>query len=67
MATAPKVRSVSNAAEATHQYHADAYVLDADLQQPLPSKIEKTGLVTLPDDGKYTYVPVKPFNLEGVL
>ena len=67
MATAPKVRSFSNAAEATHQYHADAYVLDADLRQPVPSKIEKTGLVTLPEDGKYTYTPVKPDNVFGVL
>lgn len=52
---------------APHKYHADAYVLDAQLQQPVTSDIDKTGFVKLPEDGTYSYVPVVPFNLKGVL
>ena len=53
--------------ERVHQYHADAYVLSADLQQPVQSKIEQQGLVTLPAEGTYTYQPVPAFNIKGVL
>ncbi len=53
--------------EAVHEYHADAYVLSADLQQPVQSKIEQQGLVNLPPDGTYTYQPVPAFNIRGVL
>lgn len=64
MATLPKER-LSSAAE--HVYHADAYVLSAELQQPVPSDIKQQGLVDLPDDGTYTYQTAPPFQLYGVL
>ena len=64
MATQAKPRPSSDPA---HYYHADAYVLSADLQQPVPSDIKKQGLVELPEDGTYTYQPVPAFNIKGVL
>jgi hypothetical protein len=50
-----------------HYYHADAYVLKADLQQPVTSEIQPQGLVELPEDGAYQYQEVGPFKLKGVL
>jgi len=50
MATQPKdMRSSAR----RHFYHADAYVLRADLEQPVPSEIKSQGLVELSEDGKY--------------
>src|SRR5579863_10303625 len=64
MATLPKQRPSS---DPEHYYHADAYVLSADLKQPVQSDIRKQGLVELPEDGTYTYQPVPAFNIKGVL
>jgi len=64
MATQPKIRLSS---DPDHYYHADAYVLSADLEQPVQSDIKKQGLVELPEDGTYTYQPVPAFNIKGVL
>lgn len=64
MATLPRER-ISAAAE--HLYHADAYVLSAELKQPVSKDIEKQALVELPEDGKYTFKRAEPFELFGVL
>ena len=64
MATQVKARPSS---EPDHYYHADAYVLTADLKQPVQSDIKKQGLVELPEDGTYTYQPLPAFNIKGVL
>lgn len=50
-----------------HYYHADAYVLEADIQQPTSEQVPKQGLVNLPENGEYQFKPVGPFRLKGVL
>jgi hypothetical protein len=52
---------------ASHRYHAQAYVLSAELLQPVPADIKEQALVQLPEDGSYTYLPASPFQLYGVL
>jgi hypothetical protein len=63
MATQPQDIS----APATHEYYADAFVLSADLKQPVPSVIEPQFQVTLPEDGTYQYQTAPAYNLYGVL
>jgi hypothetical protein len=48
-------------------YYATAYVLKADLEQPLKEKIEPQAFVKLPEDGKYTFNEFGPYRLKGVL
>jgi hypothetical protein len=55
------------ASEPVHYYHADAYVLEADIQQPISNKVPQQGLVVLPEDGTYQFQEVPPFKLKGVL
>jgi len=55
------------ASEPAHYYHADAYVLEADIQQPINNKVPQQGRVTLPEDGTYQFQEVPPFKLKGVL
>jgi hypothetical protein len=50
-----------------HYYHADAYVLKADIEQPLRSEVPAQGLVELPEDGAYQYKEVGPFKVKGIL
>jgi hypothetical protein len=50
-----------------HFYNADAYVLKADLKQPVTSEIQPQALVELPEDGAYQYKEVGPFKVKGVL
>ena len=64
MATAPKGRVAS---DPVHFYHADAYVLKADLKQPVSSDIQPQALVELPVNGTYTFQRAEPFKLFGVL
>lgn len=64
MATLPKEMLSS---EPQHIYHADAYVLSAELKQPVTSDIKRQALVELPEDGQYTFQPAEPFQLFGVL
>jgi hypothetical protein len=63
MATQP-IETVST--DPQHFYNAEAYVLSADLQQPVPAVIKNTA-VTLPDDGQYTFDQSTPYQLFGVL
>jgi hypothetical protein len=48
-------------------YYAKAYVLKADLEQPLERKIEPQAAVELPQDGGYEFREFGPYRLEGVL
>jgi hypothetical protein len=48
-------------------YYATAYVLKADLEQPVNEKIEPQAFVKLPTDGAYQFQELKPFRLKGVL
>lgn len=65
MATQP-IETVSSSSDPQHFYHADAYVLSAELEQPVPAQIKQT-LVTLPEDGQYTFQQAEPYQLYGVL
>ena len=62
MATQP-IETVSTQ---THRYDANAYVLSAELEQPIPAKIEQAK-VTLPKSGEYTYEPAEQYRLKGLL
>lgn len=54
-------------APAEHYYDADAYILSADLQQPVPSVIDPQFQVTLPKEGTYQYKTAPAYKLYGVL
>ncbi len=66
MAAQPNVLP-RGAKEPVHLYHADAYVLDAELKEPVRDKIEKQALVTLPKEGGYQFQELPPFRLKGIL
>jgi hypothetical protein len=66
MATQPK-QEPREALELDAYYNAKAYILEADLRQPVASDIKPQALVELPRDGKYTFKEVGPFRLAGVL
>jgi hypothetical protein len=51
----------------TYDYNADAYVLEADIQQPITEKVEKQAYLKLPETGGYLFKEVGPFKLKGVL
>jgi hypothetical protein len=48
-------------------YYAKAYVLKADLEQPIKEKIERQAFVELPKDGKYQFAQLGPKRYQGVL
>jgi len=54
-------------AEAVHEYHAEASVLEADLMQPIEEKIAPRVKVKLPKDGHYQFKHADPFRVEGIL
>src|SRR5579871_399797 len=53
--------------ELEHQYHAQAYVLDAEFEHPVREKTGRKAQVDLPPDGTYQYQPATPFQVFGVL
>lgn len=53
--------------EAVHEYHAEASVLEADLQLPIEEKISPRVKVKLPRDGHYQFKHADPFRVEGIL
>jgi hypothetical protein len=63
MATQP-IETIS--AQTQHKYDANAYVLSAELEQPITAKVEQTK-VTLPESGKYTYEPAEEYRLKGLI
>jgi hypothetical protein len=50
-----------------HDYHAEATVLNADLEQPLRDEIKPRAHVKLPKDGHYQFKQADPFRFEGIL
>lgn len=62
MATQP----IETVATNTHLYDASAFVLSAELEQPIAANVKQTS-VTLPKDGKYTYEPAEAYRLKGLL
>jgi hypothetical protein len=66
MATQP-IDTTLPAREPKHFYHAKAYVLNAQIEQPLRSEISPQALVELPQDGAYRFEEAGPFQLFGVL
>ncbi len=54
-------------AKAVHEYHAEAFVLEADLRQPLEERITPRVRVKLPKDGHYQFKQADPFRFEGIL
>ena len=62
-----RIDVVSSGPRREHEYHANAYVLSADLKQPVASEIPQQALVTLPEDGEFRFQRAKPFELFGVL
>ncbi len=63
MATQP-IETVST--QVQHAYDANAYVLSAELEQPITAKVEKAK-VDLPKSGEYTYEPAEAYRLKGLL
>ena len=57
----------NEATERKHKYHAKAYVLQADLKQPVQRVIKPLAAVELPGDGKYTYASAGPDKVDGIL
>jgi hypothetical protein len=53
--------------KAEHTYHADAYVLDANLEQPISDDIKKQAYVELHEDGHYRFEPAERFHLKGII
>ncbi len=53
--------------EAVHYYHAEASVLEADLQLPIEEKVFPRVKVKLPKDGHYQFKHADPFRLEGII
>jgi hypothetical protein len=51
----------------TYDYNADAYVLEADIQQPITNQVPQQALLSLPKEGGYLFKEVGPFKLQGVL
>jgi hypothetical protein len=53
--------------EYKHQYHAEAYVLQAHLKQPLHEDVRPQAQVKLFGDAHYEYRQADPFHVEGIL
>ncbi len=58
---------IGSARKPAHKYDAAAYVLSADIEQPLREKIRPQAQVILPSDGQYEFRQAEPFRLEGIL
>lgn len=50
-----------------HEYHAEANVLEAMLEEPIKENISKRVRVKLPVDGHYQFKHADPFRVEGIL
>jgi hypothetical protein len=63
--------SPSTGVEPVHNYHADAYLLSADIQHPIERDVEHEGYVEINEESNgeslYQYQPASRFNLQGVL
>jgi hypothetical protein len=53
--------------KASHTYHADAYVLSANLEQPISDDIKRQAYVELHEDGHYQFEPAEPFRRKGII
>ena len=53
--------------DAEHVFHADAYILSADLEQPVRTEFKKQVLVELPQNGRIQYERAIPYQLKGIL
>jgi hypothetical protein len=53
--------------EPVHHYNAQAFVLSADLQQPLREVITPRAHVTLTKDGHYHFEHAEPFRFKGII
>ena len=53
--------------KAEHTYHADAYVLSANLEQPLTDDVKPQAYVKLHEDGHYRYEPAERFRRKGII
>ena len=67
MATVSKPIPIATHDEAIHEYHAEANVLEAMLEQPLKETINPRASVKLPIDGHYQFKHADPFRFEGIL
>lgn len=63
MATQP-IETVST--QTRHLYDASAFVLSAELEQPIAANVKQTSVI-LPKDGKYTYEPAEAYRLKGLI
>lgn len=57
--------------ELVHQYHADAYVLSADLEEPLDRDIDPQAYVEIDEESNgqslYKFDEAKPYRLKGII
>ena len=53
--------------DTTHLYHADAYILDANVEEPVHTDLKRQVLVELPDNGNIQYEKAIPYQLKGIL
>jgi hypothetical protein len=50
-----------------HTFHAEAWVLDAQLQRPLQTEVRPQAFVNLPEKGGYLSERAENFRLEGII
>ena len=53
-----------------HEYHADAYVLSATLEQPIEQQVEPQGWVEIrevSDDSLYKFQDLQSFRVQGII
>jgi len=62
----PRREQADTSSNYTFTYNADAYVLEANITQPLQETLEQ-GFLTLAADGAYQTLAVKPFQLGNIL
>jgi hypothetical protein len=56
--------------EYVHEYHADAYVLRANLEQPIEQQVEPQGWVEIreiSDDSLYKFQDLQSFRVQGII
>lgn len=58
---------MASESEPTHLFHAEAQVLDGELQNPLKQTIQPQAYVKLPEEGGYRSERAENYRLEGVL
>ena len=59
--------TMANAAERSHQYHAEARILEGELNMPFRHTIHPHGLLQLPGEGGYRSAHTRDYQLEGVM